>query len=213
MSNFFIENYITNNTPEHHIDIEYKDEGQREVYLFCRDFMKENQLNTVIDVGCGSAYKLTTILNEFNTIGIETEPCYTYLQQTFPERKWLLSGEQEKSFVIHNELINSDVVICSDVIEHIVNPDDLVDYLLSLKSKFYIISTPCREILCKHPKFSHFYQKSWHGPPNNRCHVREWTMTEFKQYISKKFFILSSHYGEKQEECQYHLLKSKDITA
>jgi 2-polyprenyl-3-methyl-5-hydroxy-6-metoxy-1,4-benzoquinol methylase len=140
---FCIENYVSNNNPEHHIDLNYKDEGQKEVYEFCKYFMKNNNLNTIIDIGCGSGYKLINILNEFNTIGIETEPCYTYLKINYPDRKWLLSGE----------IKNSDVVICCDVIEHIVNPDILVDYLISLNTKYYIISTPCREILCNHPKF------------------------------------------------------------
>jgi hypothetical protein len=54
---------------------------------------------------------------------------------------------------LSGEIKNSDVVICCDVIEHIVNPDILVDYLISLNTKYYIISTPCREILCNHPKF------------------------------------------------------------
>jgi len=172
--------------------------------------MKSQNFNSVIDVGCGSAYKLITFLKEFNTIGIETEPCYTYLQQTYPGFKWLLSGDPEKSFKLYNEFNNPDVVICSDVIEHIVNPNKLIDYLLELKSKYYIISTPCREVLCNNPKFSTSYKNSWHGPPNNTCHVREWTMEEFKQYISEKFDIISSHYGKNQIECQYHLLKIKE---
>ena len=209
MEDFNIMNYISNNNPNHHIDINYKDEGQKEVYLFCREFMKKNSLKNVVDVGCGSAYKLINILNEFNTIGIETEPCYTYLKEKYPNLKWLLSGEMEKSFITYKELNNIDVVICSDVIEHIVNPDNLIEYLKSLKSKYYIISTPCREILCNHVKFSNNYKKSWNGPPINMCHVREWTMKEFKQYISKYFNILSSHYGKNQIECQYHLLKIK----
>lgn len=209
MEDFNIRNYSSNSNPAHHIDIGWKDEGQKEVYCFCKDFMKKHNLRSVIDVGCGSAYKLTTILSEFDTIGIETEPCYTYLQQTYPGLKWLLSGESEKTFTLYDELNHSDVVICSDVIEHIVNPDHLVNYLLSLQSKYYIISTPCREVLCNHPKFSDTYKPSWNGPPMNDCHVREWTMEEFKQYIGKHFNIISSHYGEDQIECQYHLLTIK----
>jgi hypothetical protein len=213
MEDYCIPYYIVNNTPAHHIDIGFKDEGQREVYEFCKQFMKANSLHSVIDVGCGSAYKLTTILAEFNTTGIETEPCYTYLQKTYPGFKWLLSGKEEKSFKIYDELYYPDVVICSDVIEHIVNPDKLVDYLLSLKSKYYIISTPCRDILCHHPKFKNGYQISWNGPPLNNCHVREWTMKEFKEYLAKNFSIIGSYYGEEQIECQYHLLKKKENDA
>ena len=211
MEEYNIPNYYANNNPKHHNDQNWTDEGQKEVYEFCCSFMKQNKLNNVIDVGCGSGYKLINILGEFNTVGIETEPCYSILKQRYPLRKWLLSGEKEKSFLSYDEINEPDVVICSDVIEHIVNPNILLDYVLSLNSKYYIISTPCRRILCNHPKFLKGYKKSWNGPPNNRCHVREWTMEEFRQYISNKFDIISSHYGKKQIECQYHLLKTKFI--
>jgi len=207
--NYNIKNYNSNINPDHHNDSQYSDEGQREVYEFAYKFMKNNNYNNVIDVGCGSGYKLINILGEFNTIGIETEPCFSLLIKKYPFKKWILSGEPEKSFR-HYELLKSpELVICSDVIEHIVNPDILVDYLLSLKAKYYIISTPCREILCKNPKFKNCYGKSWNGPPMNKCHVREWTMDEFKEYISNKFNIISSYYCESQIECQYHLLVSK----
>jgi len=207
MDSFNIENYKSNNNPGHHVDLGFKDEGQREVYIFCKEFMLKNNLNSVVDIGCGSAYKLKTILGEFHTIGIETEPCYSYLKKQYPDSNWLLSGDPEKSFAAYDQLKNIDVVICSDVIEHIVNPDILVDYLISLNSKYYIISTPCRKVLCNDPKFTRTYKSSENGPPLNTCHVREWTMDEFKKYISRKFTILSSHYGVSQIECQYHLLK------
>jgi hypothetical protein len=45
MEDYIIKNYSVNNSPEHHIDVGWKDEGQKEVYLFCRDFMKENNLH------------------------------------------------------------------------------------------------------------------------------------------------------------------------
>jgi len=207
-SSYYIANYKANNNPGHHCDQNYTDEAQKEVYEFCYNFMKSNNFLTVVDVGCGSGYKLVNVLGEYNTIGIETEPCYSILQSKYPTKKWLKSGEPEKDFLQY-DIQNIDVVICSDVIEHIINPDNLVDYLLSLNSKYYIISTPCRNILCNHPKFSKSYKKSWNGPPLNICHVREWTMDEFKQYISNKFTIVSSHYGIKQIECQYHLLIKK----
>jgi hypothetical protein len=171
--------------------------------------MKNNNLNKIVDIGCGSGYKLIKYLGTFETIGVETEPCYSFLKSNYPNNKWIQSGESEKNFIYYNELLNPDMVICSDVIEHIINPDILIDYLLSLKSRYYIISTPCRNILCNHPSFNDAYKKHWNGPPKNRCHVQEWTMDEFKKYISKKFNILSSHYGKQQIECQYHLLTPK----
>lgn len=206
-----IQNYSSNNNPSHHNDELWTDEGQKEVYEYCYNFMKDNNLLNVVDVGCGSGYKLINILGKYNTIGIETEPCYSMLKQKYPLRKWLLSGESEKTFLSYDELNNIDMVICSDVIEHIVNPNILLEYLLSLNSKYYIVSTPCRNILCNHSKFSNVYKNSWNGPPINSCHVREWTMEEFKSYINNKFDIIDSQYCKNQIECQFHLLKKKII--
>lgn len=209
MNDYCIKNYVSNINPKHHNDITYKDEGQKEVYLYAKKFMINNNLKKIIDVGCGSGYKLATYLNEFDTIGIETEPCYSYIKNTYPHLKWYKSGEEEKSFIIYDELKEPDVIICCDVIEHIVNPDVLLDYLISFNAKYYIISTPCRYVLCNHPKFKEYYQHSFNGIPINECHVREWTMDEFKEYLSIKFDIIESNYCDNQIECQYHLLKIK----
>lgn len=171
--------------------------------------MKDNNLKKIIDIGCGSGYKLVKYLHEFDIIGIETEPCYSYLKYTYPNLKWFKSGEEEKSFVIYDELKEPDVVISCDVIEHIINPNLLLDYLISFNAKYYIISTPCRYILCNNPKFRDVYGKSWNGMPINECHVREWTMEEFKVYLSSKFTIISSFYCSNQIECQFHLLQIK----
>jgi SAM-dependent methyltransferase len=204
-----INNYLSNLNPTHHNDSEYTDTSQKEVYMFCADFMKQNSLKSVVDVGCGSGYKLIKYLSEFDTIGIETEPCFSLLKQKYPERNWIISGESEKSFNNDVSISNTDLVICSDVIEHILDPDILLEYLISLNAKYYVISTPCREILCKNQRYSNVYNHTWSGPPLNTSHVREWTMTEFINYISKKFNVINSFYGKEQIECQYHLLTIK----
>jgi hypothetical protein len=163
--------------------------------------MLENNLSSVIDVGCGNGYKLVYYLKDFETLGIETEPCYTWLVNTYPDRKW---------FKHYGETKDCDLIICSDVIEHILDPDILLDYLISLGAKYYIISTPCREVLCNHRRLRRLFKESWQGPPINKCHVREWTMSELKEYLSSKFEIVYSAYCEKQVECQFHLLKIKE---
>lgn len=193
--------YTINANPEHYVDLDAKDEYQKEVYLYVKKFLEEKGLSDVVDVGCGSGYKLVNYLGYMNTTGIETEPCISFLRRTYPERKWLDSGEPEKSF--KDCKIKTDVVICSDVIEHIVDPDNLIKFLLSIDTEYYIVSTPCRNILINYWGYHPL------GPPRNKCHVREWTMDEFKEYMSKYFTILESHYAKNQTECQFHLLVKK----
>jgi SAM-dependent methyltransferase len=175
------------------------DKYQKEVYIYAQSLMKLHNFNTVVDVGCGSGYKLVKYLGEYDTTGIETEPCISFLRKKYPSLKWLDSGEAEKSFKPHT--IKADVVICSDVIEHIVDPDNLIEFLLSIDSTYYVISTPCRNRLVE------FFDRKPLDAPINKCHVREWTMDEFKQYISKRFTLIESHYAPIQKECQFHLLK------
>ena len=194
-------NYKINANPEHYIDLNETDYYQKEVYLYAKKIMEDNSLSDIVDVGCGSGYKLIHYLGHLNTTGIETEPCISFLKKTYPHRLWLNSGESEVSFKSYT--IKTDLVICSDVIEHIIDPNNLIEFLLTIDTKYFLISTPCRRMLVKYSNYNPL------GPPRNKCHVREWAMDEFKEYMSKYFTILESHYAEKQRECQFHLCIKK----
>ncbi len=61
-------------------------------------------------------------------------------------------------------------IVCSDVIEHVANPDELLASLKSIKgTKYYIISTPDRGLI----------PQKQYGPPLNKTHMREWNFKEF----------------------------------
>ena len=194
---------------KHFNDIGAKDGYQKEVYiaamLLARRLVpsndngsnnaghgkhqQHNRRGLVLDIGAGSGYKLVKFLSpEFETIGFETEPAISFLRKQYPNEKWVESGKPEESLP---ESWNSnsrkpDVCICSDVIEHIRDPNDLVQFLLSLQCKAYVISTPKREALA--PFLG--------GPPSNTHHVREWTLHEFKMFLeSLGFRVVKSYEG------------------
>ncbi len=206
MSNFnIIDGYKINENVGHHIDNSYTDEGQNEVYQYAKEYAIQNNYKKIIDVGCGSGFKLIKFFDNFETIGYEVEPAISFLREKYPNKQWVNSGEPEVSFNYDGNF-ECDMVICSDVIEHIKNPDTLLDFLKTFKTKSIIISTPCREVLCKSDKYKHVYANSYFGPPINRCHVREWTSEEFIGNLSKHFKVENSRLGENQIECQFHLL-------
>lgn len=201
-------NYIINKDSGHHDDTPYTEEGQKEVYLYAKVIMENNNFKKVSDVGCGSAYKLIKYLGGYETVGYEVEPVLSKLKDKYPDRLWIDSGVPEKTF--DGKIFDCDLVICADVIEHIIDPDILLNYLKQFKTKYLIISTPCRFVLCNDKKLSSYYKHSFNGPPVNGAHVREWTFDEFKKYLSKHFNIIESHKGVEQVELQYHLLKLKN---
>lgn len=203
-----IDNYQINTDVGHHIDNTYTDEGQDEVYQYAKKIATENGYKRIIDIGCGSGFKLMKYFSDLKTIGYEVEPAISFLRETYPDKVWRDSGESEVSFNYKNKT-KCDLIICSDVIEHILNPDDLLDFLKHFNSKAIIISTPCREVLCKSDRYKDIYENTFYGPPLNPCHVREWTSEEFINYLSNHFIVQESFHGINQIECQYHLIKNK----
>lgn len=124
----------------------------------------------------------------------------------YPNRKWVKSGEASKNFGEYFD--NCDVIMSADVIEHIVDPDELINFMKKFDTKYFLFSTPCRNKLVN--AFPNGPRTNANGPPNNMMHVREWTFEEFKLYLSKYFNIISSHLGKAQRECQWHFCVRKD---
>jgi hypothetical protein len=155
-----------------------RDEWQKEVYELASQLWKTTDQGNVIDIGCGSGYKLLHYFPEASTTGIEVEPTLSWLRQTYPDRQWLSLSE-----VIPSRL-KAGIVICADVIEHLFHPDELLQFIQQIQFSKLVISTPEREAVAG---------KSDYGPPENTCHYREWNAKEFREYLSD-FFQVENQY-------------------
>lgn len=76
-----------------------------------------------------------------------------------------------------------DLVICADVIEHLIYPNELMKFIASISFRILFLSTTNRDILVKlgTPPL---------GPPKNEHHIREWTQAEFIKYTSQLVDII-----------------------
>lgn len=73
-------------------------------------------------------------------------------------------------------MIARSVVVCSDVLEHLVDPHPamrLTGWLLDQGAVCAVLPTPARD---KRAKADHL------GPPSTPSHMREWTETEFRAF-------------------------------
>jgi len=175
---FIKKEYVIRRDLKHHIDIGFKDEYQDYVYESAKKTIS-NRDAVVIDIGCGSGYKLVKYFSEYKTIGYEIEPCYSYLKKTYPDKIWKYSD-----FGIPLE--NGSIIICADVIEHLDSPTSLVDWIRGSNFDRLIISTPDRDRI---------YGVDYNGPPTNLTHVREWTYEEFQNFIGNHFKIINHFYS------------------
>ena len=171
--------YRSRNGYVHYDDSSSKDEWQLEVYLHALGLLTKHSLMSIIDVGCGSGYKLVTYFKNYDTLGIELPVNVQRLRKLYPDKHW-----QESDFKPDNRL-SADCVICADVIEHLVEPDELIVFLKAIRFKFLIVSTPARNLLYKK-----WYQAGYWGPPRNKAHQREWAFKEFRRYMANHFVVI-----------------------
>ena len=201
INNYCIDPSYQSRTEYHHYDDQdEEDQWQLEVYLHALGLMKKYQLGSVIDIGCGSAFKLVTYLGEYSTFGIELPANVEFLRQKYPDREWIESDISTNSSLI------ADVVICSDVIEHLVDPDELLNYIKTISFRYLVLSTPDRGLIHKPGT------KSYFGPPRNPTHIREWTFAEFKEYISKHFNVIDHRVTNLEQFTQMIICDGDPVT-
>lgn len=175
MKNYYIKSHYKTNSECYFDDTPFKDEWQRDVYINASELCKTHGYNTVVDIGCGSGYKLIKYFPNQDTIGVDLLPTVKFLNNTYPNNKWIVASSDWSPVVTE-----CDLIICSDVVEHIEDPDKLLEMIGKISFKTLVISTPERDIV---------RGKSHIGPPPNVHHVREWNQTEFQKYINDYFEV------------------------
>ncbi len=173
--NFYIHDGYNHRSEFYHFDdTKLADEWQDEVYKHARGMAFFHDCKSVFDIGCGSGFKLVKYFSNLNAVGAEREPTLSFLRSKYPSRTWV---ESDFSKVPGN----IDMVLCADVIEHLLNPNELLEYVQRINPKWLVISTP-DQLLRK--------SEGREGPPRNCCPIREWNMQEFYRYLSDYFFVV-----------------------
>lgn len=144
-----------------------RDEYQVEVYV--RASALAAPRGSVLDIGCGSAFKLLRYFKGCRITGVEVGETLESLKK-IRGHVWL--GEVPSSG-------NYDLVIMSDVIEHLVDPVCMMGKVARLTWKHAVISTVARK-------------PGSLGPPSNECHAQEWSREEFARFVGS-FFVVCEH--------------------
>lgn len=186
--------YRSRNAYVHYDDFSFEDDWQLEVYLHALGLLIKHKLNSIIDVGCGSGRKLMTYFKNFDTLGIELPVNVARLQQLHPDNKWVTFTPDQR--------FSAGCVICADVIEHVVDPNQLVAVLKAIEFKFLVVSTPARDLL--HKKW---WRREFWGPPTNETHQREWTVKEFGRYMATHFAVVDHRVTNLREATQMVICK------
>ena len=190
---FFIhEGYVHRDVPEYFDDTKNSEGWQNEVYQYAWEIAERYDLRTVLDFGCGSGFKLMKYFRDRSTIGLDVEETYAVLCRRYPERQWRVA-DLSSEVVFH-----ADLVIASDVIEHLLDPDTLLRFIARSEASYAVLSTPDRNLM---------RIGTHNGPPQNPAHLREWSMAEFHAYLSRSFEVVEHFISSTAQATQCALVR------
>lgn len=179
--------YTSRAKPVYYADV--ADDGltwQPDVYPTAADIARSLQCDTLVDIGCGQARKLSVLHPEFKLIGVDYGGNMEHCRSKFPFGTFLEADFEDISMLpLPARVLSKSVVICSDVIEHLVDPRSLMNALRELlkHAPALVLSTPDRE---------RTWGRTHMGPPPNPAHIREWTLAELTALFEREGFTLAA---------------------
>lgn len=133
----------------------------------------EHGITRLIDVGCGWADKLAALHARqptWDLTGVDYGDNLKHCRETYDWGTWLEADLERE--VIYSA--NDAIIVCSDVIEHLVDPTTMLASFRRSGARYVVFSTPERDVQ---------YGSDHRGPSSNPCHVREWNLGELVHYL------------------------------
>lgn len=159
-------------------------EWQPDVYPYAAQLAREIGSKVLVDVGCGAARKLLPLHPEFDLIGIDR---LEIVAQIDGPGTWLDADFEHPVSLPWGALGEPVLWICSDVIEHLVHPERLVERLRERLDECdgsrLVLSTPDR-IATR--------GAAHRGPSPNRGHVQEWSLDELTQWLGDLGLVVTN---------------------
>ena len=152
------------------------------MYQYAQTVLLSRKYSSVIDVGCGPGTKLARLVantSPESSAGIDLPESIDLCRKMHGEPiKWIEADFSSEDDIRLEQ--RYDLVICADVIEHVVDPDSLLDLMKRLVNPggMLLISTPERTRLLGESALV----------PSNRYHIREWSEDEFLAYLKDSGF-------------------------
>jgi len=157
------------------------------VYKFAKELILKNKCSSILDIGCGVGIKLNKLIADFKIeiVGIDSIGAVKYCEENynFGDFYSINFDRTNNSELLPNKRF--DLILCSEVIEHLSDPDNLLSFIkrFSDMNTLIIISTPERD----NTRGKRCYYST------NKYHVREWNLDEFKKYIESRGFDILFH--------------------
>jgi SAM-dependent methyltransferase len=157
---------------------------QFHVYRWAAELIEARGIKSVLDVGCGPGTKLASLVAPVCTDieGIDQASAISVARTNRMPGHYSIVDLEDPSGT--RPWRKFDMIICSDVVEHLLDPDPALDLIKSFchERSLILFSTPCRARLRGRACLA----------SDKPEHVREWTHQEFKRFLSSRGFGIES---------------------
>ena len=177
MTDYCLPHGYSSRMPEEYVEFDDGSIWQPDVYPLAVKVARERGCSRLIDVGCSDGRKLLGWADEFDLVGIDLPG---HMPISDKRAYWLCHDlDSDTVLPLHKESLTGAMIVCSDVIEHLVHPERLVAALRSALryAGGLVLSTPDR---------NRVRGKGHMGPPQNPAHAREWTAEELVGWVSSE---------------------------
>ncbi|UIN32910.1 methyltransferase domain-containing protein [Methylobacterium oryzae] len=149
---------------------------QPEIYGFAEYLSRKDGRSTIIDLGCGTGNKIKSNVYS-KIIGVDQGVNLDAFKRRHKTARAVEGDLEVCDFPWPADLAwNEVVVVCADVIEHLIDPTCLLAELAKLTNAGAVV-------LLSSPDRDRVYGGQNVSPPANPCHVQEWTLKELCQLI------------------------------
>lgn len=157
---------------------------QPDVYPEAARIAKSLGASCIVDIGSGDGAKLAALHPRFDLIGLDLPgPNLDHCRAAYPYVEWLVhDAEGLEALPVPDQVLARSVVVCCDVIEHLLRPDRLLRTLRGVLdvAPAITLSTPARDLT---------WGDEHLGPPPNPSHVREWATEELAALLDEFGFL------------------------
>lgn len=157
---------------------------QYHVYDMAARLIRKHRFASVLDVGSGPPTKVKMLIEpECDNITLLDQPTTRpFVEQSMPDARFVDANLEECDVDLGERY---DLIICADVLEHLLDPNACVDFIRrSLSDRgLAVLSTPERDI-------QRGLECMISGHP---AHVREWNRREFRRYIESRDLVVVDH--------------------
>jgi SAM-dependent methyltransferase len=173
--------YTPRLVPDYFVDDELNATWQPDVYPEAAALAHRLGARKIVDFGCGTAAKLVQLAPEFEIVGIDFGGNIRACRERYGVGTWV-EADFDTDEPVEIERFDAAVLVCADVIEHLVRPELLLRRLrraLDGGAHALVLSTPERV---------RTFGDGDVGPPINQAHTREWSSQQLESFMASEGF-------------------------